>query len=149
LQIRTEAGQAEIVGAEHEHLAGHQEEPAAGHRHHGVPHQADGGEGQLELREALIPVEAVDFGGFAHVAGNALQRRIEAEGHVPHLSGEDEQDGSHLDTDLVMRKQRDHGQHHAGQKAEHGNRLQDVEQRNHDALGTHVIGGDVAVHQRE
>ena len=65
------------------------------------------------------------------------------------MPGEDEQDRSHLDADLVMREQRDHRQHHAGQKAEHGNRLQDVEQRNHDALGARVIGGDIAVNQRE
>ncbi len=31
LQIRTEARQAEVAISEHEHLARHQEEPAAGH----------------------------------------------------------------------------------------------------------------------
>ncbi len=53
LQIGAEAGQAEVAIAEDEHLAGHEEEPAAGDRDHGVPDQSDGGEGQLQLPEAL------------------------------------------------------------------------------------------------
>ena len=149
LQVGTESGQTKILGAEHEHLADHQHEPAARHRHHGVPHQADGRVRQLQLDEALIPTQPVDLRGLSHLARNTLQRRVEAERHVPHLPGEDEQDRAHLDADLASRKQRHHRQHDARQKAEHRNRLQDVEQRNHDALGSRVVRGNIAVHQRE
>jgi hypothetical protein len=46
-------------------------------------------------------------------------------------------------------KQRDHCDHDAGQKAQHRDRLQRVEQRNQDALGLGVMGGDVTVDQRD
>ena len=58
LQIRSKAGKAKVAVAQHEHLASHQEEPAAGHRHHGIPDQPDGRVGQLQLHEALPPTEA-------------------------------------------------------------------------------------------
>src|ERR1035441_818516 len=104
LQVRAQPGQAEVARAQHEHLAGHEKEPAARNRHHRIPYQANGSIRKLELRESLIPAEAVNLGGFAHVARNALQRRIEAEGHVPYLPGENQQDRPHFDADLVMRK---------------------------------------------
>ena len=65
LEVGAEAGQAEVARAEVEHLAGHQEEPSAGDRHDGVPDEADGGVGQLQLDEALQAREAVDAGGLA------------------------------------------------------------------------------------
>src|SRR3984957_16549796 len=89
LQVGAEAGQAKIARTEHEHFAHHQGEPSSGHRHHRVPDQADGGEGQLHLDEALPPTETVNFRGLAHLVGNAFERSVEAEGHVPHLPGED------------------------------------------------------------
>ena len=89
LQVGAESGQPKIARAEHEHFAHHQGEPTSGHRHHGVPDQADGGEGQLHLDEALPPAETVNFCGLAHLVGNALERSVEAESHVPHLAGED------------------------------------------------------------
>ncbi len=92
LQVRTETGKTEIALAEFEHLAGHKEEPSAGDRHHRIPHQADGGEGQFDFGEALPPTEAVDLRGFAHLGGNIFERRIKAKGHVPDLSGENQQD---------------------------------------------------------
>ena len=101
LQVGTESGQAEVAIAEHEHLARHEKEPAAGDRDHGVPDQADGGEGQLQLPEALPCGEAVNLRGFAQLARNAADGGVEAEGHVPHLAGEDEQDGAHLHTKLA------------------------------------------------
>src|SRR5271166_2548722 len=149
LQIRAESWQTKVAVAQYEHLARHKEKPAACDRHHGVPHESNCSVRQLELREPLIPVEAVDLGGLAHVARNALQRRVEAEGHVPDLPGENEQDCAHFHADLVMREKRHHREHHARQKAEDRNRLQNVEQRNHDALGLRVIGSNVAVNQRE
>ena len=42
--------------------------------------------------------------------GNALERGIEAEGEIPDLAGEDEQDDAHLDAHLVAGHQSDHGQ---------------------------------------
>src|SRR6202034_3281858 len=53
LQVRSEARQAKIALAEHEHFASHQEEPAAGYRDHGVPHQSDGALRQFQLQKSL------------------------------------------------------------------------------------------------
>ena len=47
--VGAEAGQAEILVAQAEGFADHQEEPAAGHAHHAVPDQAHRGEGQFQF----------------------------------------------------------------------------------------------------
>ena len=60
-----EAWQSEVPFAKHEHFAGHQKKPAAGDRDHGVPDQADGGEGKIQFSKALPTAEAVNDGGFA------------------------------------------------------------------------------------
>ncbi len=145
LQVGAEAGQAEGARADVEHLAGDQGEPGAGDGHDGVPDQADGGVGQLELEQALQAGEAVDAGGFEQLARDALERRVEAEGEVPDRAGEDEEDSAHLDAELAGGEEGDHGEHDRGQEAEHGDRLQDVEDRDHEELGAAVVGGDVAV----
>ena len=145
LQIGAEAGEAEVVLAQHEHLAGHEEEPAAGDGDHRVPDQADGGVGKLKLDEALPAGEFVDLRRFAQLAGNALDGGVEAEGHVPDLAGEDEDNRTHLQADLAGRKERDHGEHDAGKKAEHRDRLQDIEARDHEGFHALAVGGDVAV----
>src|ERR1700730_11726619 len=87
LQVGTQPGEPEVSGAQHEHLAGHQEQPAAGYRHHRVPHQSDGGERQLHLNESLPPAEPVNLRGLPHVFRNALERRVKAEGHISTLAG--------------------------------------------------------------
>ena len=46
-----------------------------------------------------------------------------------------------------MREKGDHGQHHAGKETEHGNRLQNVEQRNHDHFGAARAGREIAESQ--
>ena len=84
-----------------------------------------------------------------HVLRNALERSVEAEGHVPDLPGEDEQDGSGFDSQLPAGEQGYHRQHDTGQETEHGNGLQDIEQRNHEALSPGIVGGNVSVDERE
>ena len=42
-------------------------------------------------------------------------------------------------------KERDHGQHDGRNKAEHGDRLKDIEHRDHERLYALVVGGEVAV----
>ncbi len=82
-------------------------------------------------------------------AGNGLERRVEAEGHVPDLSGEDEDDGTEFQAKLAGGKQGDHGEHDAGQKAEHRDGLEDVQNGDHEGFGALVVGGDVAVGEGE
>ena len=60
---------------------------------------------------------------------------VEAERHVPGLAGEDHDDGGQLEADVAVRKEGDEREHQARHEAEHGNALQDVEQRDEDALG--------------
>ncbi len=145
LDIAAEAGKLEVAVAHGEHFADHEGEPSAGDGDDGVPDQADGGVGHFKLPEALPGGVAIDARGFEHFAGNAFERGVEAEGEVPDLAGEDEQDDAHLDAQLMAGNERDHGQHHGRQKAEHRNRLQNVEDRDHPGLDARIVGGDVAV----
>ena len=97
------------------------------------------------MPEALPRGEAVDLRGLAQLARNAADGGVEAEGHVPDLAGEDEQDGAHLDAELTRRQERDHHQHDARQKAEHRNRLQDVQHGDHERFDARMICGVVAI----
>src|SRR5229473_1659530 len=81
------------------------------------------------------------------VAGGSLEKGTEAgktEVDIPGLSRENQQDGTEFDPQLAVRKKGDHGEHDAGQKAQHRNGLEDVQQRNHDDFGAAGAGGDVA-----
>jgi len=45
----------------------------------------------------------------------------------------------------LVRKDRDHGEHDSRQEAEHGDGLENIQQRNHDDSGAPGAGSDVAV----
>src|SRR6202171_1479169 len=145
LKKRAEAGEAEVAIAENEHFAGHEKKPTAGDGHHGIPDEADGGKGKVELGEALPAAEAVDDRDFIELARDSLQRRVETESDVPDLAREDQQDGAELDAELAVRKDRDHGQHDSRQEAEHWDGLKNIQQRNHNDFGAPRTGRDVAV----
>ncbi len=132
-----------------EHLAGNQVEPSCGHGDHGVPDESDGGKGKLHLHELLPWTPAIHFGDLVHFARNGLQRGIEAEGHVPGLSGKNQQDRTKLDPELPPREKGNHGQHDAGEKAQYRDGLQGIEQRNHDAFGLAVVSRDISVGDAE
>ena len=149
LQVGTEAGQTQVAIAEDEHLAGHQKKPAAGDRHHRVPHQADGGVGQFHLDEALPPTPAVNLRGFLHLARNAFERGVETEGHVPNLPGKNQKDRTEFDAKLARWKQRHHGHHYRRKKTEDRDGLQGIQKRKHVALGAGVVSGDVTVDEGE
>ena len=149
LQIGAQAGETEVAVAQDEHLAGHQEKPSACDRHHRVPNQPNGRVRQFQLPEALPCREAKDPGGFPELSRQALERGIEAEGHIPHLPGENQQDRAQLNAQLPPRNQRHHGQHHAGQKTQHRNRLQNIQHRDHEAFCARVVSGDVTVSHGE
>ena len=150
LQIRAQAGQAKVAIPQHEHLARHQKEPAARHRHHGVPDQPDGGVGQLQLHELLPPAQAVHPRSLQHFARNILDGRVHAEGHVPHLPGEDQQDRPELHAQLRWT-----GISPPSQSITGGRKLStgidcSVSRsgiRNRLRLG--IVGGDVRIDQRE
>jgi hypothetical protein len=112
LEVGAEAGKAKVARTKVEHLARHQEEPGARDGHDGVPDETDCRVGQLQLEETLDPREAVDSRRFHQFLRDALERGVEAEGHVPYRAREDEDDRSHLNAELPGREQRDHGQHH-------------------------------------
>ncbi len=145
LKKRAKAGKAKVALAEDEHFAGHEKKPAAGDRHHGIPNKTDGGKRQVEFGEALPAAEAIDDRGFVEFAWNGFQRRIKTERDVPNLTRKNEQDGAEFGAELAVRKNRDHGEHDSRQEAEHGDRLKNIQQRNHDHFGAARAGGDVAV----
>ncbi len=74
---------------------------------------------------------------------------IEAERHVPRLAGEDHQHRRQFETDVARRENRVEGQQQAGQEAEDGDALEDVEQRDEDAFRSPVVSSPVAVDERE
>src|SRR5258708_7918004 len=53
LQVRAKPRQAEVAISQYEHLARHQEEPAARNGHHGIPYQTDRRIRQFDLHELL------------------------------------------------------------------------------------------------
>ena len=116
LKIGTQARQPKIAVSQHEHFAGHQEKPSAGHGHHRIPNESDSGVGQFHLHKTLPPAPAIDFSNFAHLARYGFQGGIKAEGHVPDLAGKNQKDGAELDAELARGKKGHHGQHNAGQK---------------------------------
>ena len=109
MKKRAKAGETEVAVAEDEHFAGHQKKPAAGNRHHGIPDQADSGEGKVELGEALPAAETIDHRSFIEFAGNRFQRGIKTEGDVPDLARKYKQDGAEFDAKLAVREKSDHG----------------------------------------
>ena len=147
--VRAQAGEAEVLVAELEGLVDHQEEPAAGHAHHAVPDEAGRGEGQLHPPEAAPPAEAVERGDLDLLARDGPQRVVEAEGHVPGLAGEDHQHRRQLEAHVAVGERGDQREDQAGHEAEHRDALEDVQQGDEDALGDAVLGGPVAVDQRE
>jgi hypothetical protein len=101
LQIRAEARQAKIFVPEDKHFAGHEKKPTACHRHHRVPHQANGGEGQVQFHETLPAAEAINDGRFPQVTRNRFQRRVKTKSNVPDLSGENQNDGAQFHPQLA------------------------------------------------
>ena len=115
--------------AEPKGLVHHQEKPPPRHREHAVPHEPLRGSGQLETPEGAGGSPPRHSGRVAQRLGEALERVIEGEGEVPRLGREDHEDRGELEPDVPGREQGHEAQYEAGQEAEHGNALQDVEQR--------------------
>ena len=149
LQVRAQPGQAEVAVPQDEHLAGHQKKPSAGHGNHRIPDQANRRIRQLQLPEPLPGGKTKHPRRLPQFPRQALQRGIETERHVPHLPGKDQQDSAQLNAQLAPGNQRDHGQHHRRQKAQHRDRLQNIERRDHERFGPRSVRGDVAVSHGE
>ena len=77
---------------------------------------------------------------FVEIGRNRAQRLVEAERHVPGLGGEDREDRRALGAELVAGKQPQEEGDRERQKAEHRNRLKDVERRDDDELGFAALG---------
>ena len=145
LQERSQAGETKVARAEDEHLTGHEEKPAAGDRNHGIPDKSDGGVRQFELQETLQRGKLVDGCRLGEFARDRLNRRVEGEGHVPHLASKDQDDGTHLDADLARGEKCHHGEHDAREEAEDGDGLQYVEGGDHEGFYPRAVSGGVAV----
>ncbi len=148
LQVGSQAGKPQVALAQDEHLTRHQEKPSTGDAHHGIPDEPDCGIGKLQLGEALPPAEAVDQRRFVHLARDALHAGVDAEGHIPDLPGENQQDRAELHAHLARREQRHHGDHHTGQKAEHGDGLEGIQHGDEDPLRPAVMRGNPSVDER-
>ncbi|MEJ1969309.1 MAG: hypothetical protein WDN03_11860 [Rhizomicrobium sp.] len=121
-------------------LGRHHEEPAAGHRHHHVPHQRRHGEGRVDPPEPRPGGEAEQPPGFGQVARDGAQRLIEAEGHVPGLTGEDGEHRRQLGPEHPSGRQRHEEDDGDGDEAEDRHRLEDVQERDQDRAGARALG---------
>src|ERR1022692_688773 len=92
LQIAAQPRETKVSFAEDKHLAGDQEEPASGNRDNRIPNEPDSRKRHFKLPESLPGGVTIDARSLEHLSGNALERGVEAEGHVPHLASEDEED---------------------------------------------------------
>ena len=149
VHVGPDARQLEVLVAGLEGLGGHEEEPAVGHAHHGVPHQAGGGEGQLHEAQLLEPAEAVEGGGLLQILGEGFEALVEAEGHVPGLAGDDEQHRRQLQAHVAAGEQGEHDQQDRRQEGQQGDALEDVQDGHQDPLSNGILGGPVGHHQGE
>ena len=145
LEVAAEAGELEAFVAHGEHFAGDEGEPAAGDGDDGVPDEADGGVGHFQLPETLPGGVAVDAGCLEHLFGDGFKGGVEAEGEVPDLAGEDEEDDAEFNAELVAGDKGDHGEDDWREEAEDRDGLEDVEGGDHPGLDAGVVGGDVSV----
>ncbi len=138
-----------IAVAKDEHLASHEKKPAASDGHHGIPHETDGRKRKVQFGKALPAAEAINDRGLVELARDGFQRRVKTESNIPDLARKDEQDGAKLDTELPVRKDRDHGEHDSRQETEHRDGLKNIQQRNQDHFGATGTGGDISVGESE
>ena len=153
LQVGAQTRELEGAAAQRELLGGHQEEPAARPAHHAIPDQADHRGRHLQDEKAPPGAHARDGRDLLQIGGERACRVVVAEGHVPGLAGKNEDDAGEFQADIRVRKQCDQREGDRGQEREDGNALQDIQQRDHDALRPAVVGSNMPVdqgkHQRE
>src|SRR3569833_697097 len=94
--IGAHPGKRDLGIADVDRFGGHYEEPATRHGHHHVPDERWHGERHFQPPEAHPWAQAETARRFVQLVGDAAQRVIEAERHVPRLAGEDEDDGGHF-----------------------------------------------------
>ena len=148
--VGPEPGQPEILALpEGEGLAGHEEEPAVGHAHHGVPDQVRGREGDLQPAQALDPGQAVGPRDFVEAVRQRLQPLVEGEGEIPGLAGDDEDDGGQFQARVAVWEEAHHGQQDHGQEGQEGDALEDVQDGDEDPLRKGILGRPVGHGQAE
>src|SRR5207245_6271497 len=89
----------------------------------------------LELPEGPPRRPARDLARVAQRVGERLQGVVEGKRQVPRLRREDHQDRRQLEAHVARGEQRDEPEHQPGKEAQHGDALQDVEQRQEQPLG--------------
>src|SRR2546421_9178510 len=89
----------------------------------------------LELSKGPAGWPARDLARVPQRLWQRLEGVVEGEREVPRLRREDHQDGRELEPHVAGREQRHQTEHEPGEKAEHRNALEDVEQRQQEPLG--------------
>ncbi len=107
----------------------------------------DEGSSTLKKRCQRLSLNAV--AASCRSGGYRDHRMIEAERHVPRLRGEYREDAGAFDAQQASRKQRDESGDGDRQEAQHRDRLQDVEHRQHHDPRPRILRGDVAPGERE
>jgi len=147
--VRADARELDRRIADADRLRGHDEEPAAVHRHHHVPHQPGHSERHLDAPEPQPGREAEAAGGFVQILGQGAQALIEAERHVPSLAREDGEDGRQFRAHQAAREQRHEGDDGDGNESQDRHRLQDVEDRHQQDLRPPHLGRQSGIGEGE
>ncbi len=147
--IRTEAWERVLTIEDADGLASGEEKPTTAKAHHAVPDETDDGCGQFEASEAFPERKAVESGHFVEFARHRTKGLVEGERHVPGLAGEDGEDGRSFETEEAAFEECDEGGNGDGEKAEHRDGLEDIEQRDEDAFGAFTASGGIAVNECE
>lgn len=144
-----EAAQARQQQAATDDLGRAQEVPAVGPGHHAVVDQLGDGGRQVQPHVLEPVADTVRLQGFAQELGDGGDRLVDAEGHVPGLAGEDQEDRGQLDARRPAVEEGDEEVHRGREEAQNGHRLQDVQDGQEQPLQAPGEAGGGAVDQSE
>ena len=148
-QIGADARQLDGRVTDGDGLGRDDEEPSPGHRHHRVPEQSRNGKRNFERPKALPRRQPEASRNLIEVARHGAQRLIEREGHVPGLAREDREDRRALGAKRASGKRPGEDGDCEREKAQHGHRLQHVENGNEHHLRPAALGCERRIGERE
>ena len=148
-QIGADPGQLDGGVTDGDGLRRDNEEPSPGHRHHRIPEQSWNGKRNFERPKALPRRQPEAARHLVEIARYRPQRLIEREGHVPGLTREDCKDRSALGAKRASGKRAGKNCDCEREKAQHGYRLQYVENGDEHHLRPAALGCERRIGERE
>ncbi len=147
VEVAPDAGKGRAVRGED--LGLDEEEPARRPGEDRVVDEAIHRGGEQHLPEPLPPAHPERLRRLPQFEGERLQRLVDPEDHVPGHRGEDQEDGRDVRAQPAARSESREGHDRDREESEDGDRLEDVEHRDHDLLARLARGGVVPVGEGE